>query len=631
MTQKAFLNRKGWGEMLAVGLMITLFTVLPVSAQELVWEPTNGPYGGYVSALLATPDGRLYAATNGAGIFRSEDKGDTWFPVNNGLTSNEVRSLFIMGTTLFAGTSGGTFGSNDGGDSWAKIESPNTYINYLAILGTTIFASGDGKIFRSEDGGKTWIEVNLGLANPIITSAAIIGATLYLGIEGKFLYKGAEGGSWISSIIRSKDGGNTWKEINIGLTNFRFSSLAIMDSTLFAGTEGGGVFQFDDRSYTWTAVRWGLKNPYITAMVVMDTTLYVGTSTGVFRSDDRGRTWTEIGTISAGLTNTSVWSLAVLGMTIFAGTKGGGVFRSEDGCNTWIEVNRGLTNIRVVLLSVLNNTLYAGTSNGLFRSEDGGNTWISTNKGLGDYYVFSLANLDKTLYAGTNGGGVFRSDDGGNSWARVNGLRQPVIYSLVVLNKTLYVGTMDGVFRSEDGGNSWTSINIGFRNFWTSGCTGFFKRIEIRSLAVSEAILYAGTWHGIFRSDNGGKNWYNIARWKLSVYSLAVSGTTIYAGTTNGMTICFKDEDITWAEIKTGLKRVYRVRSLAVLGQTLFSGTGGEIFENTGNGVFRSEDGGNSWIPTGLTNSNVWSLVVLDTTLYAGTMGGGILRASISR
>ncbi|MFQ6043586.1 MAG: hypothetical protein ACE5PV_22255 [Candidatus Poribacteria bacterium] len=45
---------------------------LPTDAEELVWEQTNGPYGGFIRSLLAAPDGTLYVGTEGGGAFRSE-------------------------------------------------------------------------------------------------------------------------------------------------------------------------------------------------------------------------------------------------------------------------------------------------------------------------------------------------------------------------------------------------------------------------------------------------------------------------------------------------------------------------------------------------------------------------------
>src|SRR6266849_2940626 len=106
--------------------------------------------------------------------------------------------------------------------------------------------------------------------------------------------------------------------------------------------------------------------------------------------------------------------------TLYAGTQGGGVFKSTDGGVNWNSTN--LTNVIISALAISPQAptiLYAGTiSSGARISADGGKTWTST--GLTVVGVVSLAIDPKaptTLYAGTQGGGVFKSTDGGASWS----------------------------------------------------------------------------------------------------------------------------------------------------------------------------------------------------------------------
>ena len=72
--------------------------------------------------------------------------------------------------------------------------------------------------------------------------------------------------------------------------------------------------------------------------------------------------------------------------TLYAGTGGGGVFKSTDGGDTWDDVNTGLTGFFVQCLAINTNTpstLYAGTlGGGAFKSTNGGDTWIAFNTGL---------------------------------------------------------------------------------------------------------------------------------------------------------------------------------------------------------------------------------------------------------
>ena len=96
--------------------------------------------------------------------------------------------------------------------------------------------------------------------------------------------------------------------------------------------------------------------------------------------------------------------------TLYAGTWGGGVFKSTNGGGNWSAVNTGLTNTTVRALAidpVTPATLYAGTDGGgVFKSTNGGANWSAANTGLTDTYVRALA-IDPvtpaTLYAGTRG------------------------------------------------------------------------------------------------------------------------------------------------------------------------------------------------------------------------------------
>ena len=101
-------------------------------------------------------------------------------------------------------------------------------------------------------------------------------------------------------------------------------------TTLYAGTEGGGVYKSTDSGGNWSAVNTGLTNTYVDALAidpVTPTTLYAGTyPAGVFKSTNGGGNWSAVNT---GLTNTSVYALAIDPATptiLYAGTEGGGVF-----------------------------------------------------------------------------------------------------------------------------------------------------------------------------------------------------------------------------------------------------------------------------------------------------------------
>jgi hypothetical protein len=155
------------------------------------------------------------------------------------------------------------------------------------------------------------------------------------------------------------------------LTNLFVTSLAIdpdTPTTIYAGTDGGGVFKSTNGGGNWTAMNPAeLTNLFVTSLAIdpdTPTTIYAGTDGGgVFKSINGGSNWTDI---STGLPILDVTSLAIdpdTPTTIYAGTYGGGVFNSIGGGN-WTAMNTGLTNTNVTSLAIDPITpliMYAGT------------------------------------------------------------------------------------------------------------------------------------------------------------------------------------------------------------------------------------------------------------------------------
>ena len=181
-------------------------------------------------------------------------------------------------------------------------------------------------------------------------------------------------------------------------------------TTLYAGTDRGGVFKSTNRGTSWSAVNTGLTSTCAALAIdpTTPTTLYAGGGGNVFKSTDGGNNWSGTECGSAG-------ELAIdpaTPTTLYAGGAGG-VFKSTNGGINWSAVNTGLTYSWVRALAIdptAPTTLYAGTTGGVFKSTKGGNDWSAVNTGLTNTNVTALA-IDPatptTLYAGTFAGGVF--------------------------------------------------------------------------------------------------------------------------------------------------------------------------------------------------------------------------------
>jgi hypothetical protein len=220
--------------------------------------------------------------------------------------------------------------------------------------------------------------------------------------------------------FQSTDGGTTWHAIDGAapdvLTNADIRSLTVdpaSPTTLYVGTNGGGVFKTTDAGITWAAINNGLTNAKVQALrldPINSATVYVGTNGGgVFKSIDGGSSWI---TSDNGLTNLNVQTLAVdptNSATLYIGTNGGGVFKSIDGGASWTPSNSGLTktNIRSLAVDPANSaTLYAATDNGTYKSLNGGTTWSKTGLS-GQVQALALdPTAPSTVYAGDLGTGT---------------------------------------------------------------------------------------------------------------------------------------------------------------------------------------------------------------------------------
>ena len=153
-------------------------------------------------------------------------------------------------------------------------------------------------------------------------------------------------------IWRSNDDGQTWQPSSRGLTDLGITRLAVSpdfarDGTLYALSQRG-VFRSTDRGATWTSLadRYAplLKDLTVSfsALAVSpnfahDNTLLIGHSSGLWRSTDRGETWTSI---NGGPAATRL-AYAPDGSIVFA-VDYDGVHRSNDGGLTWQTFNAGL-------------------------------------------------------------------------------------------------------------------------------------------------------------------------------------------------------------------------------------------------------------------------------------------------
>ncbi|MES2593441.1 MAG: hypothetical protein V4608_16280 [Bacteroidota bacterium] len=174
----------------------------------------------------------------------------------------------------------------------------------------------------------------------------------------------------------------------------------------------------------WTMVSSGLVNLLygsVTTIVSDGTKMYAGTNVaygngggGVLVSTDNGVNWTQSNT---GLTNLNIRAILISGSNIFAGTYGGGIFLSTDNGANWTAMNTGLSNTsskKIYSLAIIGTTLFAGTDDGLYVSADNGATWTITSIAN---QIYSFLVDGSTIYAAEYLL-VHKSTDNGATWAQ---------------------------------------------------------------------------------------------------------------------------------------------------------------------------------------------------------------------
>lgn len=188
-----------------------------------------------------------------------------------------------------------------------------------------------------------------------------------------------------------------------------------------------------------------------------DSVFALSNGVGLFCTANKGNTWTAM---NNGITNNNLFCMLKTSYgKYFTGSTGYTFFSSPDATN-W---NQGVMNGTGISISDFNESengwLYAGQlADGIFRSNDSGATW--TEFGFccdGVRCVYSLG--DSLLYAGTNAKGLYHSSTNGSNWKTLNtGLKSKRINDVIFCNTIFYCATDSGLFNSDNLGAQWTPI-----------------------------------------------------------------------------------------------------------------------------------------------------------------------------
>ena len=226
--------------------MITISFLFVVYGQcSAQWQKTTLPVDGEVNTL-AISDSVIFAGTDGEGIFASTDNGEHWNSMNEGLQNKFIHTIFINGTTLFAGTEAGASRSTNNGVSWSTINSglsDNGVWSFAARHSTpndsTIFAGTWSGVYKSTNNGNSWAVTGLSTTTMPVHSLLVRKFDMFAATLGGGVFNSPNNGfSWKDISIKNKD-----KYTGIEVVN-KIYALALIDTTIIASVESGYLFYY---------------------------------------------------------------------------------------------------------------------------------------------------------------------------------------------------------------------------------------------------------------------------------------------------------------------------------------------------------------------------------------------------
>lgn len=454
------------------------------NAGDAVWT-SSGPLGGRVHEIVFDPGNpnKAYATTWG-GVFRSADGGLNWSRASDGIVADTIYPLPLMldaelPNKLYTFDSWARiYRTDNGGNNWAIL--PNSLpsdvvpaaladkpgFGCVVLLGTATVGAGDGPmLFKSTDCGFSFFQIGAGIPADVAVKAIAFDPTdathntLLVGIDGA----GSEG----DAIYRSTDGG---------------ASFVATASTFFPG--GGYRPEVTQLSFGASGEVWALVGNY-----------------SVFHSSDGGLSWTD--TMYFGASSV----IADPGITGKA----------------WIGSTDEVASVQFDG-SLYNFTSYA---DGLTANASYDNGVRSIPAGV-DRLAWRLG-ASPRLFASSEGSGIFVLDETPPAtWAPVTtspagaGIRALAIHpgdpQQLLAGQSTFSVSSPALYASSNSGLAWAPANSELN----AADIQALRVDPTTSADVATTTVYAGGRsatafsddfrnHGLYRSDDGGANWQNIA------------------------------------------------------------------------------------------------------------------------
>ena len=284
--------------------------------------------------------------------------------------------------------------------------------------------------------------------------------------------------------------------------------------------------------------------------------LYAIGDTGFYLSFDDGFTWRrrEVG---RGIEDFYITAIGSGDGAVYIGTSEHGVFRSDDGGNTWKQINEGLRifdhpkwgphhgKVEQLLVTNSGMVINVGYHRGTHISRNRGDSWrdvtlewkASQGPGIRDIIIgggiFSMGEFDGYLWAAYSNSRAFRSPDDGATWEIIpywdtGSIEQfNRVHDWAALDNNLHIAGNDGFGRWNEGELMWDNLSRGLPN-----------EPYMKHLAINRGRIFAAVGRsdgGVWLYDQPSETWFPTGPQDVRVYSLVAHQSDLYAGTENGI------------------------------------------------------------------------------------------------
>lgn len=420
----------------------------------------------------------MFEATEKGGFYRSTNRGASFKKMNDYFSSGQYYSELFCDPhdpdKVFSIDTWSRY-TTDGGKTWTRISTNKRHVDdhamWIDCRNTDHYMiGGDGGIYETFDNGKTFLfKTNL----PV---------TQYYRVNVDdtepfyWVYGGTQDNNSMGGPSRNiKSGGVTSDEwvVTLGGDGFWQASEPGNADIVYSAYQYGNIYRFDRKSGERIKIRpnpqkdemtfrWNWDAPFILSPH-SPTRLYMAANK-LFKSDDRGNTWT---TISSDLTRDEDRNqFKVMGKYWPASAVAKDVSTSQWG-----------TIVSLTESKLKEGLIYVGTDDGVIQiTEDDGANWhkVTSFPGVPDYTyisdIYSSTHDENLVFASFNNTKsddfkpyVFKSNDKGKTWVSIagdlpeNGCVHSIVQDPVDPN-LLFVGTEFSFYFSLDGGNTWIKL-----------------------------------------------------------------------------------------------------------------------------------------------------------------------------